>query len=115
MTDTDYDPAVYSDSSIGEVVDGEHMWRRLTWKEVAEEREQQVQRLRGFQAIVADLDRNPNGRHEGDADVDDPTGVSQGNPKFTTGDVVGYQLGGKPYLMPPRGKRSDPQAWRAGW
>ena len=115
MTDTDYDPAVYSDSSIGEVVDGEHTWRRLTWKEVAEERQQQVQRLEGFRAIVSDLDRNPNGRHEGDADVADPTGYSQGNPKFITGDVVGYQLGGKPIIMPPRERRSDPQAWRAGW
>lgn len=106
-----YDPAIYSPTSVGEVVDGEHTWRRLTWAEVAEQQEKELARLRLFQQIVSDLDRNPNGRHEGDADVGAQGGISQGNPRFITGDVVGYQLGGRPILMPPREKRSDPAAW----
>jgi hypothetical protein len=66
-----------------------------------------------FRRMVSDLDRNENGRHEGDADVGDPSGVSQGNPRMKTGDVIGYMLGGHPYVMPPRGKRHDPAAWIA--
>jgi hypothetical protein len=115
VTDTDYDPAVYSDSSVGETVNGEHTWRRLTWRELAEERQQEITRLRAWQSLWSDLDRNPNGRHEGDADVGEAGGISQGNPRVTTGDVVGYRLGGKPIIMPPRDKRADPEAWLAGW
>lgn len=101
-------------SNQGTVVKGGGLLLR-TWREVAAQQEEELARLRLFQSIVSDLDRNPNGRHEGDADVGDHTGVSQGNPKFTTGDVVGYQIGGRPILMPPRGKRHDPAEWlRAG-
>lgn len=108
MTDqpTELDPAVYSNVST---------WRdggmvRQTWRELAEEREAEIQRLRKFERMVSDLDRNENGRHEGDADVGAPGGVSQGN--FTTGQLIGYGLGGSiRYVMPERGKRSDPDAW----
>jgi hypothetical protein len=68
-------------------------------------------RLRQFQRMVNDLDRNENGRHEGDVDCGDPTGVSQGNPRLHTGDILGYDIGGRPYVMPPRGQRHDPDAW----
>ena len=91
---------------------GGHMqW--LTWEELAHQQEKELARLRLFQALILDLDRNPNGRHEGDADVGDPTGISQGNPKFRTGEEIGYGLGGQPIVMPPRDKRHDPTAWRA--
>ena len=46
-------------------------------------------------------------------DVGDPTGVSQGNPRLHAGDVLGYDIGGRPYVMPERGKRHDPAAWGA--
>ncbi len=108
--DPDYDPAVYSGTSVADA-DSPTGWRRLTWAELAEDLMRQVAHLQGFHTIVSDLDRNPNGRHEGDADVGDQGGVSQGNPRFTTGDVVGYQLGGRPILMPPRERRHDPDAW----
>jgi hypothetical protein len=96
-------------SNTGTVADGGITY--WTWREVAARQEEELARLRGFQSLVSDLDRNPNGRHEGDADVGAQGGISQGNPKFTTGDVVGYSLGGKPIIMPPRGKRHDPDAW----
>ncbi len=117
MTETpDPDPAVYSRTGQwvpDDTPDGGHMeW--FTWKELAQRQQEQINRLRLFQSLVLDLDRNPNGRHEGDADVGSPTGISQGNPKLLTGDVVGYGIGGHPILMPPRDKRHDPTAWRAG-
>jgi hypothetical protein len=68
-------------------------------------------RLRKFGTMVRDLDRNENGRHEGDADVGDPSGVSRGNPRLRTGGVLGYTIGGRPYVMPERGRRHDPDAW----
>lgn len=66
--------------------------------------------LQKFATMVADLDRNEHGRHEGDIDGSAP---SQGNPRLQTGDVLGYSLGGAwRYVMPERGKRHDPDAWR---
>lgn len=103
------DAAIYSNVSTWR--DGRMV--RQTWRELAEEREAEIARLRGFERMVLDLDRNENGRHEGDADVGDRDGVSQGNPlPLTTGSTLGYGLGGSiRYVMPERGKRHDPDAW----
>lgn len=66
-----------------------------------------------FASMVADLDRNEHGRHEGDADVSDASGRSQGNPLLPTGATLGYSLGGRwRYVVPERGRRHDPSAWR---
>lgn len=118
MTTTEHDPAIYS--NVGHWVaddteDGGGHFQPRTWRELCADREAQLARLRGFETIVNDLDRNTNGRHEGDADVFDPTGVSQGNPRLKTGDVLGYSIAGdrRPYLMPERGRRHDPEAWGA--
>jgi hypothetical protein len=114
MNETEYDPAIYSDQSAlipGE--DGVSTWQRIPWRQLAEERAEEIARLRKFEGLVLDLDRNENGRHEGDADVGDPTGVSQGNPLMHAGDVIGYRLGGHPYVMPERSQRYDPSAWGA--
>ena len=111
MTDQscELDPAVYSNVST---------WRdggmvQLTWQQLAEQHAEEIRRLRKFERMVSDLDRNENGRHEGDADVGDRDGVSQGNPlPLTTGSTLGYGLGGSiRYVMPERGKRHDPDAW----
>lgn len=100
----EYDPAVYSNVSIG--------GRRVTWRELAEHQERDIRRLRDFERMVLDLDRNEHGRHEGDADTGDPCGVSHGGP-HKTGDVLGYSLGGRwRYVMPEQGRRHDPEAWK---
>lgn len=113
MTDP-YDPDVYSDQSISVARDdGVCDVQRLTWREVAELLRREVSELRRFQQMVLDLDRNANGRHEGDPDVYDPTGISQGNPLVRTGEVLGYGLRGDKYVMPERGRRHDPRAWGA--
>lgn len=67
--------------------------------------------LQKFARMVSDLDRNENGRHEGDVDGN---ALSEGNPLLKTGDTLGYGLGGSTrYVMPERGKRHDPDAWVA--
>lgn len=109
------DQDIYSDQSkwISDPGDPDGgYFLQMTWKEVAEDRQEEILRLQEFQKIVVDLDRNENGRHEGDYDVGDPTGVSQGNPKLKTGDILGYDISGRPYVMPERAKRHNPTAWR---
>lgn len=69
--------------------------------------------LLDFQRMVLDLTRNEHGRHEGDADVGDVTGVSRGNPFLKEGDIIGFSIGGRwKYVVPARGKRHDVEAWR---
>jgi len=99
----EYDPDIYSNVSVG--------GKPLTWRELCDEQIKEIHKLSHFKRMVTDLDRNENGRHEGDADVGDPTGVSQGNPKLKTGDILGYSISGEPYIMPERGKRYDSKAW----
>jgi hypothetical protein len=111
--DDDLDPQIYSGTSVDPGDGGG--FRRLTWREEAERLRAEVRRLSVFARMVNDLDRNEHGRHEGDVDGGDPTGVSQGNPRLHTGDVLGYSIAGdqRPYVMPERGQRHDPQAWGA--
>ncbi len=114
--DDDYDERVYAPSSEWrpdpELPEG-GAWHRKEWRELAGEWAEQVRELQGWRTLVTDLDRNEHGRHEGDADVGDPTGVSQGNPLLPTGTVLGHSLGGSwQYVMPPRGERHKLTAWR---
>jgi hypothetical protein len=113
MTDQ-LDPAIYSNQSLWETgPDGEGHSTPLTWQQVAEQQAGELAHLRRFVTLINDLDRNENGRHEGDTDVGDPTGISHGNPHLHTGDVLGWNISGQPYVMPPRGRRHDPTAWGA--
>lgn len=85
--------------------------QRLSWKQVAEDREKEIRELRKFRQILFDLDRNENGRHEGDGDVGDLSGISMGNPRLSVGDVLGYDISGRRYIIPGRADRHDPDAW----
>ena len=108
------DPAIYSNQYEG--VDdpddprGGHSVP-MTWRDLAQQRYIEIQELQAFQQIVVDLDRNENGRHEGDADIGTPGGISRGNPLIRPGEVLGYAVGGRPYVMPPRGRMHDAAAW----
>lgn len=84
-----------------------------TWRQVTEMQEEDLRTLRRWRSLLMDLDRNENGRHEGDADVGDPSGVSQGNPHLRPGAVIGYTIGGeqRPIVMPAREDRHRPEAW----
>jgi hypothetical protein len=92
----------------GMIVNG----NRLSWRElVAHEREEKY-RLQAAARLLSDLDRSPHGRHEGDAEGQDPTGESQGNPCLTTGQIIGYDIGGRPYVVPEPRERGVIAAWR---
>lgn len=92
---------------------GDGTFRPLPWSRVARDAEEELRTLRRFRSLLMDLDRNENGRHEGDVDFGDPTGVSQGNPHLRPGAVIGYTIGGDrmPIVMPDRAHRHDPAAW----
>jgi hypothetical protein len=102
------DPA----KSITWVADGDG-YRQLTWQEKCEQLEAENRRLQGFARMIRDLSRNEYGRHEGDADFNDPTGISQGNPHIGVGEVFGYSIGGhrRAYARPIRELEGDPEAW----
>lgn len=85
--------------------------RNLTYPERVEHMNAEIQRLSEFATLVCDLDRNANGRHEGDTDGGDPSGVSRGNPHVREGQVIGYSLSGQPIAMPPRQHRHKAEAW----
>jgi hypothetical protein len=81
-------------------------------------------RLEELRRVLADLDRCPHGRHEGDACAGfrpgEPMsgcegGWSRGNPLMPTGMRVGTSVYGDPIWMPPREQRHDPAAWRRPW
>jgi hypothetical protein len=85
----------------------------VSWKEIAQEQAKEIERLQQFQTMISDLDRNEHGRHEGDIDAFDHTGISRGNPNLRTGAIIGYDISGRPYVMPPREVRHDPEAWKS--
>lgn len=90
-------------------IDGE----RQTWQQLYERERVKVLDLEGYRIMLADLDRNEHGRHEGDGDVYDPSGMSQGNPHLATGQVIGYSLHGSwKYVVPEPRLRGDLAAWR---
>lgn len=63
-------------------------------------------------AVLVDLDRCEHGRHQGDV-CSGCGGPSRGNPHMPTGDVVGYDISGKPIVMPDREHKHDASAWRS--
>lgn len=94
-----------SNISIGDV--------RQTWKQLYERERAACLELQGYRTMLADLARNEQGRHQGDSDCFDPTGVSQGNPHLKTGDVIGYSIHGTwKYVVPEPHLRRDLNAWR---
>lgn len=50
--------------------------------------------------LLNDLDRSTAGRHLGDVESQDPSGVSQGNPFLTPGQRLGTDLSGNPIVAP---------------
>ncbi|ATN88692.1 hypothetical protein SEA_DEMSCULPINBOYZ_97 [Mycobacterium phage Demsculpinboyz] len=86
---------------------------RQTWQQLYEREKARCMELETYQIMLSDLDRNENGRHQGDSDGYDPTGRSQGNPHLKTGDVIGYSLHGTwKYVVPEPRRRHDINAWR---
>ena len=86
--------------------------KRLTWQEYCRVLQEDNLRLQKWATMVADLDRSRQGRHEGDVESGAEGGVSQGNPHMSTGDVIGYDISGNLYVVPPVGKRHLIDEWK---
>jgi hypothetical protein len=65
----------------------------------------------GLLLMVADLDRCEHGRHAGDSCFD-CKGPSHGNPHLIRGGVIGYDLTGRPYILPRNRSKSHIEDWR---
>jgi hypothetical protein len=86
---------------------------RQTWQQLYEREKARRIALEGYALMLSDLSRNEHGRHQGDVDSFDPTGISQGNPHLRIGDVIGYSLGGSwKYVVPDPLLRGQLDAWR---
>lgn len=84
--------------------------KQQTWQQLYEREYAKNLELQGYQTMLNDLSRNEHGRHEGDVDGNGP---SRGNPHLTTGQVIGYSIGGSwKYVVPEPRLRGDLQAWR---
>lgn len=84
---------------------------RQTWQQLYEREHEAYLELQGYRGMLSDLDRNAGGRHEGDYDSFVQGGISQGNPHLTTGDVIGYDIGGRAYVVPEPRDRGTLAAW----
>lgn len=122
MSDTDeLDPEVWSNVTSG----GE----RLTWKQLAGSRAEELARVRPLAQILFDLDRCEHGRHEDDwcsgCDRDHGSAVSVGSPwqynatwpgkrggAVAMRGQIGYTIDGSPIVIPPRVDKADPGAWK---
>lgn len=69
-------------------------------------------KLMKWALMVSDLDRCEHGRHEGDTCFDCTGDVSVGNTLLPPGTVIGHDISGRPYTVPERRKRHDPEEWK---
>jgi len=79
-------------------------------------RKEQLYRLQAAATLLSDLDRSMSGRHRGDGEGQDPTGVSQGNPFLHPGDRIGTTMSGRPIVVPEQTGFTDlgnPSLWTA--
>ncbi|RBO72825.1 hypothetical protein [Microbacterium sp. H6] len=84
-----------------------------SWKQLYEREHEQHLALQGYRRMLSDLDRNASGRHEGDYDshATGNGGISAGNPHLTTGQIIGYDIGGREYVVPEPRDRGTLSAW----
>lgn len=86
---------------------------RQTWQQLYEREHEAHLTLQGYRTMLSDLDRNASGRHEGDYDTKATGngGISAGNPHLTTGQIIGYDIGGREYVVPEPRDRGTLSAW----
>ena len=84
--------------------------KRLTWREVAADREDRLRTASEAVVMLRDLNRSRQGRHEGD--IEDGA-ISLGNPHLSTGQTIGYSIHGTyAYVVPEPYLRGFPEAWK---
>jgi hypothetical protein len=80
-------------------------------------RSEEYRSLQAAATLLSDLDRSKAGRHKGDAEGQDPSGVSQGNPYLKEGQRIGTTISGSPIVYPSmlqRADLSDASLWTPG-
>jgi hypothetical protein len=109
----EYDEERYSNVQAWDAVDG--VMYRLTWRQLAEQRAEEIQRLSKWATIASDLDRCEHGRHEGDvcSGLSGCNGPSVGNRLIGHG-PIGHTISGAHIFFPPRFRRHDPDEWVVG-
>jgi hypothetical protein len=83
-----------------------------TWQQMYEREHAERLRLDAYRSLLSDLDRCEHGRHEGDV-CSGCHGDSHGNPHLEHGQVLGYSLGAKPYIVPEGRGFYDIDKWGA--
>lgn len=74
-------------------------------------RQETYRNLTGLAQLISDLDRNFEGRHQGDGSYGEESGLSQGNPTLPIGMHIGFTISGNHIVVPLREFRYDPKAW----
>lgn len=85
--------------------------KRLTWAQTVEYYRDEASRMGQWRTLLLDLVRSPHGRHHGDAEYQDPSGASQGNPYLMVGQRIGTTMDGRPIIVPPGESMHLPNAW----
>jgi hypothetical protein len=73
--------------------------------------EKELRRGHDALRLLQDLSRSRHGRHEGDSEFQTEGGRSLGNDLLTTGQQIGYTIGGRPIVVPEHRERGNPEAW----
>ena len=83
------------------------------WTLVSTKRYERLQRAA---TLLSDLDRSDVGRHKGDVESQDPSGISQGTPHLSEGQRIGTTLSGAPIYYPyfDRADLGDVDNWIIG-
>ena len=85
--------------------------RSVTWRELAEEREQEVRRLSLYRAVLSDLSRCEHGRHFGDV-CSGCGGPSHGNAYLPPAARIGSDISGRPIIVPAKAQFAKAEEWR---
>lgn len=83
---------------------------RQTWQQLYEREQQRAARLEAYRRLVIDLSRCEHGRHIGDI-CSQCEGPSKGNPHAIPGSVIGYDISGRPYIVPAKAQFASIEDW----
>ena len=83
---------------------------RQTWEQLFNRERERNQQLEAYRRLVSDLSRCQHGRHIGDV-CSACGGPSKGNSHAVPGTVIGYDIGGRPYIVPAKAQFARIDEW----
>jgi hypothetical protein len=84
-------------------------WYRVTWRQLAEERERELRTSQRWARLCSDLDRCEHGRHEGD-NCSQCGGRSVGN-RLIGHAPIGHTMDRHHIFVPARDRKDDASEW----